>query len=156
MMVILKLKKIKDVYVEKVLVSYKISYSEKDYKYFLGYLCNDHKVKSLHIMLPEISAYVKTYDGQTKWIYFLFKDDVLLEKYKDVWDNVSANVKKEFDSESVYNKEFLKTKINSHVDEISDFYAKEIPMVDSNHTCLAVISLDPALKKGENFIGKCF
>ena len=34
--------------------------------------------------------------------------------------------------------------------EITDFYNKEIPQVDSNHTCLAVISLDSALKKDYN------
>ena len=30
-------------------------------------------------MLPKTSAYVKRYDGQTKLMYFLFKDDDLLE-----------------------------------------------------------------------------
>ena len=34
------------------------------------------------------------------------KDDVLLEKYSTSWDKVSADIKKEFDSEPVYNKEF--------------------------------------------------
>ena len=38
---------------------------------------------------------------------------------------------------------FLKTKIKSHCNEVTD---KKIPKVDSNHTCLAVISLDSALK----------
>ena len=38
------------------------------------------------------------------------KDDDLLEKYKNIWDKISTNIKKEFDSEPVYNKEFLKTK----------------------------------------------
>ena len=37
-----------------------------------------------------------------------------------------------------------------HSNEITDFYNKEIPKVDSNHTCLAVISLDSALKKDYN------
>ena len=32
-------------------------------------------------MLPKTSAYVKIYDGQTKWMYFLIEDDDLLEKY---------------------------------------------------------------------------
>ena len=41
----------------------------------------------------------------------------------------------------------LKTKIKSYGDEGTHFYNKEIPKVDSNHTCLAVISLDFALKK---------
>ena len=28
-------------------------------------------------MLPKTSAYVKGYDGQTKWMYFLIEDDDL-------------------------------------------------------------------------------
>ena len=83
-------------------------------------------------------------------MYFLIEDDDLLEKYNTIWDKVSADIK-EFDSEPVYNKEILKTKIKSHGDEVTDFYDKSIPKVDSNHTCLAVISLDSALKKDENY-----
>ena len=33
-------------------------------------------------MLPKTSAYEKSYDGQTKWMYFLNEDDDLLEKRK--------------------------------------------------------------------------
>ena len=73
----LKLKKIsfksyfiKDVDIEEVLVSNKISFGKKNYKYFIGYLYNDQKVAPVYIMLPETSAYVKRYDGQTKWRYF--------------------------------------------------------------------------------------
>ena len=59
--------------------------------------------------------------------------------------------KKEFYSEPVYNKKISETKIKSYGDELTSFYYKEIPNVDSNHTCLAVISLDSALKKDENY-----
>ena len=69
----------------KVLVSNKISFSEKNYKYLIGYLYNDNKEKSIHIMLPKPSAYV-----------------------------------------------------------------------DSNHTCLSVISLDSFVKKMRITIHKCF
>ena len=41
-----------DVDIEKVLASNKISFGEKTYKYFIGYLYDNHKVKQLHIMLP--------------------------------------------------------------------------------------------------------
>ena len=44
-------------------------------------------------------------------------------------------------------KEYLKTKVKSDGDEVTDFYEKEIPKGDSNHTCLAVISLDCAFRK---------
>ena len=71
-MAILKLKKKKlyhhkkptflgDVDIEKVLVSNKISFGEKNYKNFIGYLYNGHKVKLLNIMLPKTSACVKNF-----------------------------------------------------------------------------------------------
>ena len=35
-------------------------------------------------MLPKTSAYIKSYDRQTRWIYFLNEDDDLLEKYNTI------------------------------------------------------------------------
>ena len=82
---------------------------------------NDHKVKPLYITLPKTSVYIKNYDGQIKWMYFLIEDDELLEKYNTVWDKVSADTKKECDSKPVYNKKISKTKTKSHGDEATDF-----------------------------------
>ena len=45
-------------------------------------------------MLPKTSAYVQSYDGQTKRMYYLMTDDDLLQKYNTIWDKVSANIKK--------------------------------------------------------------
>ena len=64
----------------------------------------------------------------------------IFEKYNTILDKVSADIKDEFDTEPVYNKKFLKTKKRSHSDEVTDFYDKNIFTVDSNHTCLALIS----------------
>ena len=60
---------------------------------------------------------------------FLIEDDDLLEKYNTIWGKVSANIKG---------------------DEVIGFYDKEIPKIDSNHTYLAVISLDFVLRKDES------
>ena len=43
----------------------------------------------------------------------------------------------------------MKTKIKSHDDEVTDLCYKKNPKGDSNHTCLAVISLNSALNKYE-------
>ena len=107
-------------------------------------------------MLSKASAYVKSFDGQNKWMHFLIEDDELLENYNTVWDKVSADIKNEFDSKSVYNKNLLKAKIKSHGDKITDFYDKEILKMDSNHICLGVVSLDSALKEGENYYPQVF
>ena len=142
---------VKDGDTEKVLVSNKIYFCEKNYKYFIDYLYNDHKVKPLHIMLPKTRAYVKSCDGQTKWMYFLIEDDELLEKYNTIRDKSSADNKKEFDSKPAHNKELLKNKIKSDGDKVSDFYDKKVSKVDSNHTYLTVIGLDLALKEDQNY-----
>ena len=49
---------LKGVYIQKVLVSNKISLGEKNYKHFISCLYNGNKVKPLHIMLLKTSAYV--------------------------------------------------------------------------------------------------
>ena len=55
---------------------------------------------------------------------FLIANDDSLEKYNTVWDKVSADIKKELDSESVYNKNLLKTKINIMVMKFHIFTIK--------------------------------
>ena len=66
----------------------------KFHKYFIGYLYDGYKVKPLHIMLSKVSPYVKSYDEQTKWMYFGIKGDELFDKYNTIWDKVSADKKK--------------------------------------------------------------
>ena len=44
-------------------------------------------------MLPKASAY-----GKIKWMYYFIEEDDLLEKYNTIWDKVSADIEKEFDS----------------------------------------------------------
>ena len=52
-----------------------------------------------------------------KWVHklnicpFLIKDDESLEKYNEIWEKVKNSIKKQFDSEPLYNKKYLKVKI---------------------------------------------
>ena len=52
--------------------------------------------------------------------------------------NHNTGIKKEFDSEPVYNKNHLKTNIKSYGDEAIAFHDKESPKLGSSHTCSAV------------------
>ena len=64
--------------------------------------------------------------------------------------------KKEFDNEPVYNKQYLKMKIKYHGDEVTAFYDKETPKVDSNNFRLGGISLDFTLKKDKIYYAQVF
>ena len=84
-------------------------------------------------------------------MYFLIEDEELLEKYT-IRDKVGANIKKNLIASLSTIKNFLKR----ITDEVTDFYDIGIPKVDCNHTCLAVISLDSALEKDEDYYPQVF
>ena len=108
-------------------------------------------------MLLKTSAYIKGYDGQIEWMYFLIEDGDLLEKSNTIWDKISADIKRESDREPVCNKELLKTKVKSHGDEVTGlFYKKILKVDDSNQTYLAVICLDSSVKEGSNYYPQVF
>ena len=129
---------------------------KKNYKYFIGYLYDDYKVKPLHIMLPKTSKYVKSCEGKTKSMYFLIQDDDLLKKYNNIQDKVSADIKKECDRKPIYNKNYFGNHNKTYSDEATDFHDKEIPETGSNHICLAAITIDSALKKDDNYYSQVF
>ena len=45
-------------------------------------------------MLPKTNAYLKSYDGRTKWMYFWIEDNDLLEKYNTIWMKSALILKK--------------------------------------------------------------
>ena len=83
--------------------------------------------------------------------YILSLKIMTLKKMNTISDKVSADLKKEFYSKPVYNKNILETKIKSDGYEVTYFYDKERCKANSNHTCSAVISLGFALKRDENY-----
>ena len=87
------------IYINKIVVSNKISYGKNDFKYFIGYK-DAKRIRPLCILLRKISAYRRNFD-KTKCVSFLIKDEQLLEKYNEIWKKVSSITKKEFDGNSV-------------------------------------------------------
>ena len=61
---------------------------------------------------------MKTIISKRFWKYvniimlILTRNDELLEKYNEIWKELSNIMKKEFNCEPVYDKKYLKTKIN--------------------------------------------
>ena len=83
-------------------------------------------------------------------ICFFIKDDELLEKYIETWEKVKNNLKKEFDSEPVYNEKYLKAKIKSYNGNINtNFHNNKIPKEDSKCICLSVILIDSVFRAGK-------
>ena len=89
-----------------------------------------------------MSAYRKDFD-ETKYTSFLIKDDELLKKYNKIWKKVKNSLKKEYDSEPVYNEKYLKAKVKSYNEKINtNFHENKIPNKGSHFICLSVTLID--------------
>ena len=91
---------IKNIDINKIVVSNNVSFGKKGFQYFIGYKAA--KNIRLCMFLLKISV-CRRYFDETKYISLLIKDDELLEKHDEIWEKVKNNLKKEFDSELVYN-----------------------------------------------------
>ena len=57
------------------------------FKYVIGYISNID-ITPLYIKLPEINAFVKYFDRNSKYMNLLARDKELFKKYNAVWDKV--------------------------------------------------------------------
>ena len=78
--------------------------------------CNQNR--PLCIFPPKMSVYRRDF-AETKCISSLIKDHELLEKYNEIWEKVKNSLKKEFDSEPVYNEKHLKANIKYYNGKIN-------------------------------------
>ena len=59
---------LEDINIDNTLISDKIFSGENNYKYLIGYKDDVYKIKTVSLLLPESSAYVKSFDVKTKWM----------------------------------------------------------------------------------------
>ena len=103
-----------------------------------------------------MSAYRRHFD-ETKYMSFLINDDELLEKYNNIWEKVKNDIKKEFDSEPVYNKKYLKAKIKSYNGkDNTSFNNNKISKEGSQFISSSVILIDSVFRTGKNYCARVF
>ena len=92
--------KIKDIDINKILISKPESYGKKNAKkYIIGY--SDDVIKPIRIFLPQMIGYVKCFDD-SKTMSFLADDKEFLKEYIKVWEKIRDLIGKKFDAEPVY------------------------------------------------------
>ena len=78
----------------KIVVSSRWKLNDTTYKYFCGYLNND-VIKSLCVILPQMSGYIKYFDNGGKNMSFVTDDKEVYEKYNEIWNVVKRLLKLE-------------------------------------------------------------
>ena len=87
----------------------------------------------------------------------MIKDDELLKQHNKIWKNVKNTIYKEFDSDPVYNKKYLKTKMKSYNGKINtNFHNNKIPKEGSQCICLSVILINSVFRTSKNYYPEMF
>ena len=61
-----------------------------------------------------MNAYAKYFDENNKYINFLVNDKEIFTKYSEIWGKIKSLIKKEFNSEPVYNDKYIKAKTKNY------------------------------------------
>ena len=70
--------------------------------------------------------------------------------------NYIHSIESELHCKPIYNKTFLKAKVNSYSDEATDLHSRKLPEEGSNYIFWLTILIGSALKKDENYYPQVF
>ena len=135
---------INEVDIKRIALSNKKSLSKDSFKYFIEQRHEGNAFPSpLCIKLPQMNTYAKYFDKNSKYMNHLVKDEKILKKYLKIWNKIKSLIKKELNSEPVYNDKYIKTKIKIYNDKVyTNFQHNKIPKDNEYCACLSVILLD--------------
>ena len=96
--------------VDQIVVSDIFRHRDEGFKNFIGYQ-EGKIVKSLCIILPQMSGYIKYFENGGENMSYLIKDDEVWEKYEQIWDEIKNKLSVKFHSEPIYEQKYLKAKV---------------------------------------------
>ena len=103
---------IEDIDINKILISKTESYNKNNMrKYIIGH--SDNTIIPLQLFLPKMTGYLNIFEDGTRKMSFLTDNNEFLERYTKIWEKISNLIKKQFDSDPVYNNKYINTKIRS-------------------------------------------
>lgn len=81
----------------------------------------------------------------------------IIYKWVVIWSEVSKSIKREIDSDVIYNEKFLKTRVKYYKGKITKhFYGKDAREVGFNHICIPIILIDSILEEDGKFYRQVF
>ena len=110
---------INEIDIEEIVLSHKKSNGKDLREYIIGYRHKGNAFPSpLCAKLPQMNAYAKYFDKNSKYMNLLVNDKKILETYSEIWSKIIGLIKKEFNSEPVHNDKYIKIKIKIYNDKV--------------------------------------
>ena len=131
----------------KIVVSSRWKLNDKTYKYFFGYL-NKDVIKSLCVIFPQMSGYIKYFDNGGKNMSFVTDDKEVYGKYDEIWNVVKSLLKLKFAASPIRDDKYILAKLKIFKKKnITTFNDNNIVPIEKNHyICIPAIDVDSVLK----------
>ena len=139
---------------DQIVLSHKLKHNYESFKYFIGYLKGEI-VKSLCIVLPQMSGYIKYFENGSENMSFLIKDDEVWDKFDKMWDIIKNKLNIKFHSKPVYEYKYLKAKVRGFNGVIkTNFLNNGMPKENMHYSCIACITIDSVINFNKKIIRK--
>ena len=131
----------------KIVVSSKWKLNDTTYKYFCGYLNNDGIIKPLCVILPQMNGCIKYFDDGGKNMLFVTDDEIVYEKYDEIWNIVKRLLKLKFAASPIKNDKYILAKLKTFKKKnLTAFNNNIIPVEKNHYICIPAIDIDSVLK----------
>ena len=130
----------------KIVVSSRWKLNDTTYKYFCEYLKND-VIKSLCVILPQMSRYIKYFDNGRKNMSFVTDDKEVYEKYDGIWNVVKRLLKLKFTASPIRDDKYILAKLKIFKKKnMTTFNNNIVPKEKNHYICIPAIDIDSVLK----------
>ena len=87
-------------------------------------------IRSLRIILPQMSEYIKYFDNGGKNISFKIEDERVYLKYTEIWNKIKDIINVKFHNQPIYDDKHIKTKVKTFNNMINTLFSGgKIPKV---------------------------
>ena len=115
-------------------------------------LNNSLVIKKTKLLNSYVLSYLndwihKYFENGGKNMYFVIKDDDVLDKYNEIWDKIKETLSIKFHSMPVYDEQYIKAKVREFNGvSNTNFSSDEVPKENKHYTCIACITIDSVMR----------
>ena len=96
--------------------------------------------------MPQINGYIKYLENGGKNLYFVIKNDDVLDIYNEVWEKIKNTLNITFHNMLVYDEKYKKAKVREFNGVIkTNFLGDKIPKENMHYSFIACIIIDSAM-----------
>ena len=146
---------LKEVEVDKIIVSNKIKRNNETSKIFIDYMDDiSGIVTPICIILPQMSSWIKYFENGGNNLSFKIEDDSVYLKYNEIWNKIKELLGGlKLYSEPIHDENYIKTKVKTFSKIVKALFDRgKIPKERIEYACIACISLDSVLKVDKKII----